>query len=168
MESEHARWVLGRGLTGLGDHDRGDKVRTSTRGAGSNSPAQAHTPQDNVPRRWRLKRSHGGRRPICRPSRSTNIPETEQRRKASLGYARNLVSGITVAVPHMTLEGFFRPPSLGVIHFSFARLKRIRSCRRRAHSSANLRSRVRASLFVGWLLCEAARSSRLFRVLSIY
>ena len=96
------------------------------------------------------------------------IPETEQRRKASLGYARNLDSGITVAVPHMTLEGFFRPPSLGVIHFSFARLKIIRSCRRRAHSSANLRSRVRASLFVGWLLCEAARSSRLFRVLSIY
>ena len=47
----------------FGDHDRGDKPRTSKRGDRSNSRAHAHRPKQIVPRRWRLKSDHGGRKP---------------------------------------------------------------------------------------------------------
>ena len=42
-----------------------------------------------------------------------------------------------------------------------AQLKRKRGWRRRARDSANLRSRLRASLFVGWALCDAVRFFRI-------
>ena len=52
--------ILGR----FGNHDRGDKTRASTRGDRSNGRGHAHRPLQIVPRRWCLKKNHGGRKPI--------------------------------------------------------------------------------------------------------
>ena len=50
--------------------------------------------------------------PIFRPARSANNHENQANKHKNGGYARDLDSCITVAVPHVALEDSLRPPKI--------------------------------------------------------
>ena len=105
--------------------------------------------------------------PIFWPVRSANQHENRANEQKNREYARDLDSCITVALPHVALEGSLRPPKTHPESDSFlscATKKKKRGWRRRARDNAKLRSRLRSLLFVGWALGDAVHYSRLFRI----
>ena len=95
--------------------------------------------------------------PFFRPARLAKNHENPANEQKNGGYARDLDSCITVL---LFRTWHLRASSAHPRHLSCA-TKRTRGWRRRARGSANLLSCLRASLFVGWALCDAAR---LFRI----
>ena len=102
--------------------------------------------------------------PFFRPTRSANHHENRANEQKHGGYARDLDSFITAAVPHVAREGPLRPPqdTLRVIASYPAGPKRKRGWRRRACDNANLRYGLGSSLFVGGALCDAVSLFRFF------
>ena len=105
--------------------------------------------------------------PFFRPARSANRHESRANEQKNRGFAPDPDSCITVAVPHVRGAWGLPPPTqdtLRVIASYYPAPPKRKRGWRRARDSANLRSRLRSSLCVGWAFCDAVRYSTLFRI----
>ena len=107
--------------------------------------------------------------PTFRPARSASNHENLANGQKNGGYPRDLDSCTTASLLLFStwrLRVFSAHPRHPESDsFLSCATKKKRGWRRRARDSANLRSRLRASLFVGWALCDTVCSSSLFRII---